>query len=125
MPEFHKIWIDQCAATRGIEEQFGVKDATRYLIGEKFFHFLKASFDHAEFAAEIPAFVLEIKSILQPWEISEFFDDLEKGKVFDPQKAFNGMLDDDEREGPDESDVMRDAEKILLAQNARRLLLGE
>ena len=52
MAEFHKIWIDQCAATHGIKEQFGVKDAARYLIGEKFVRFLEASFDHPEFAAE-------------------------------------------------------------------------
>lgn len=25
--EFHKIWIDQCAATEDIRESFGLKDA--------------------------------------------------------------------------------------------------
>ena len=41
--EFHKIWIDQCAATEGIRERFGLKDALDYLIGEKLFTFLMAS----------------------------------------------------------------------------------
>ncbi len=27
MIEFHKIWIEQCAAAEGIKEQFGAKDA--------------------------------------------------------------------------------------------------
>lgn len=31
MSEFHKIWIDQCAAAEGIRERFGVNDALRYL----------------------------------------------------------------------------------------------
>ncbi len=34
MIEFHKIWIEQCEAAEGIKEQFGAKDAARYLIGD-------------------------------------------------------------------------------------------
>ena len=41
--EFHKIWIDQCAATEGIRETFGLDDALNYLIGEKLFSFLHAA----------------------------------------------------------------------------------
>ena len=44
--EFHKIWIDQCAATEGICEKFGLEDALNYLIGEKLFSFLHAT-EHA------------------------------------------------------------------------------
>ena len=29
--EFHKIWIDQCAATEGISEKFGLENALNYL----------------------------------------------------------------------------------------------
>ena len=38
--EFHKIWIDQCAATEDIRESFGLDNALDYLIGEKLFSFL-------------------------------------------------------------------------------------
>ena len=41
--EFHKIWIDQCAATEDIRESFGQENALDYLIGEKLFAFLMAS----------------------------------------------------------------------------------
>ena len=41
--EFHKIWIEQCAATEDIREQFGTKNALDYLIGEKLFTFVMAS----------------------------------------------------------------------------------
>ena len=34
--EFHKIWIEQCEAARGIENEFGTDKALDYLIGEKF-----------------------------------------------------------------------------------------
>ena len=32
--EFHKIWIEQCEAARGIEVEFGTERALDYLIGE-------------------------------------------------------------------------------------------
>ena len=34
--EFHKIWIDQCSATEGIRDQFGLQNALDYLTGESF-----------------------------------------------------------------------------------------
>ena len=33
--QFHKIWIDQCAATEHIHESFGPENAPDCLIGEK------------------------------------------------------------------------------------------
>ena len=41
--QFHKIWIDQCEATEGIRERFGLENALGYLIGEKLFNFVQAS----------------------------------------------------------------------------------
>jgi hypothetical protein len=64
--EFHKIWIDQSAATEGIRERFGLDDALSYLIGEKLFSFLHAAERDALFAAEVPAFIDEIRRCLQP-----------------------------------------------------------
>jgi hypothetical protein len=55
--EFHKIWIDECAATEDIRESFGPEKALDYLIGEKLLTFLMASEQDPEFAAEVPAFV--------------------------------------------------------------------
>ena len=63
--EFHKIWIDQCAATEDIRESFGLENALDYLIGEKLFTFLMASEQDAGFAAEVPAFVNEIRAFLR------------------------------------------------------------
>src|SRR5688572_8225873 len=52
--EFHKIWIEQCAATEDIRQHFGLEHALDYLIGEKLFSFVRASEQHPEFAAELP-----------------------------------------------------------------------
>ena len=82
--QFHKIWIDQCEATEGIRESFGLKNALDYLIGEKLFNFVQASEQHPEFAAELPAFVAEIQRIFAADEISEYLRHLEQTKFLAP-----------------------------------------
>jgi hypothetical protein len=47
--DFHKIWEEQCEATRTIRERFGVENALDYLIGEKLLNFAKAA-DHGDCA---------------------------------------------------------------------------
>ena len=39
--DFHKIWQEQCEATRTIRERFGVENALDYLIGEKLLIFAR------------------------------------------------------------------------------------
>jgi hypothetical protein len=122
--EFHKIWIDQCAATEDIRESFGQENALDYLIGEKLFAFLMASEQDPQFAGELPAFVAEIRRIFTTAEIGAYFDHLECTK-------FLATLDTDlEIEDPDdeidelwpENPVMG-AEELLRFSRARQLLL--
>ena len=40
MLNLHKIWIKQCEAAKGIEDDFGVVPAMKYRIGEKFMNYL-------------------------------------------------------------------------------------
>jgi hypothetical protein len=120
MIEFHKIWIEQCEAAEEIKDAYGVESAARYLIAEKLLHFLDASQTRPEFAAELPMFIAEIKRIFEPQEIVALLDDLQADLVPDPSKIFNGHEDGDEL---DENDVLYDAEKILLIENAKALLL--
>ena len=85
--------------------------------------FMEVSQERPEFAEELPQFVAEIKRIFDPHEIVTFFDDAQAGRVVDPAKIFNGRaVEDDEL---DESDVLYDAEKLLLIENAKRLLLPD
>jgi hypothetical protein len=69
----HKIWIEQCEAARGIEDEFGTQQALSYL-GEKFLNYLDAAERDADFRAEIPAFTAEIKSIFERWQLAESFN---------------------------------------------------
>ena len=83
--EFHKIWTDQCAATEDIRESFGSEKALDYLIGEKLFTFLMASELDPEFAAEVPAFIEEIRRIFTSAEIRTYLDHLERTKYLAPR----------------------------------------
>ena len=72
--QLHKIWIEQCEAARGIEDEFGTLNALKYLVGEKFLNYLQAADRDAEFRSELPAFVAEIKAIFEPWQLAEYLD---------------------------------------------------
>ena len=78
MKESAKIWIEQCEAAEEIKENFGVKKALGYLIGEKLLKFVQAAEEHPEFDKELPGFISEIKSIFQPWEISEYLENVKR-----------------------------------------------
>jgi hypothetical protein len=121
MTDFHKVWIEQCEAAEGIREQFGVADAARYLVGEKLFRFMQVSQERPEFDEELLKFVAEIKRIFKPHQILEFFDDLQAGLVVDPAKLFSPQLKEGEL---DEHEAQNDADRILVIENAKRLLLG-
>src|ERR1051326_4244929 len=75
--EDHKIWIEQCEATRGLREHFGLETAIDYLISEKLLRFMRAAERDSVYAAEVPAFIAEIRQIFSTDEISALLDYLE------------------------------------------------
>ena len=79
-----EIWKEQCDAARQIESEFDTEKALDYLIGEKFLNFLEAAETDAEFRAEIPAFVAEIKTIFEPWKLAEHLETARQSEPFDP-----------------------------------------
>ena len=86
-----RLWLEQCEAARGIEQEFGVQQALSYLVGEKFLDFLEASDDYATLRADIPAFVSEIKKIFEPWQLAEYLETARQTEPFDPS-----IYDDEE-----------------------------
>ena len=122
--EFHKVWIDQCAAAEDIRESFGLKSALDYLIGEKLLTFLSASEDDAKFAQELPAFVAEIRRVFTVSEIREYLDHLERTKFLAP---FDSDLDLDDlgndiEDEPWLENPISGAEELLRFSRARQLL---
>ena len=121
--EFHKAWIDQCAATEDIRETFGRGKALDYLIGEKLFTFLMASEKDPEFAAEVPAFVNEIRRIFTAAEICAHLDHLERTKFLAPLDPDLDIEDpDDEIDEPWRENPVMGAEELLRFSRVRQLL---
>ena len=82
--EFHKIWIDQCAATEDIRESFGQENALDYLIGEKLLTFAEVAEQRAEFMQQLPDFLQEIRAVFSLEEISEYATQLEFARPLSP-----------------------------------------
>ena len=116
---FHKIWIEQCAATEDIRERFGTNNALDYLIGEKLFTFVTASEQNADFAAELPAFVAAIQRLFSAEEIRAYLDHLERTKVLAPPEP---EIEDGDQEEPWPANPVLGAAELLRFSRIRQLL---
>lgn len=122
--QFHKSWIEQCEATEGIRERFGLQNALDYLIGEKLFHFVQVAEQRPEFAAELPAFVAEIRRLFTAGEIREYLDHLEKTKYLAPLEPELDVHDPDVEAEDEEwlENPVMGAEELLRFSSVRQLL---
>ena len=119
----HKIWIEQCEAAVAIEADFGTGKALSYLIGEKFINFLEAAETDADFRVELPAFVAEIKTIFERWQLAEYLEKARQTERFDPS-----VYEDEDSETIEmerQLELRQSAAELLLVERAREWLLGE
>jgi hypothetical protein len=133
--DFHKIWIEQCEAVRGIEDDFGTQKALDYLIGEKFLDFLEAAETNTDFRGEIPAFVSTIKTTFEPWQLAEYLETARKTEPFDPdlfvprqhEELGEEVIEFDAEEIEDmrKDDIRQCTRDLLLVERAREWLLEE
>lgn len=70
--ELHRMWTEQCDATTGIRNAFGVQQALNYLIGEKFLDFIEAAESNDVFRDELPAFSARIKTLFEPEQLAAY-----------------------------------------------------
>lgn len=117
------IWIEQCEAARGIEDEFGTDKALSYLVGEKFLNFLEAAETDAEFREQIPAFVAEIKRIFEQWQLAEYLEKARQTEPFDP--SLDEEEDSEVVEMERQNDVRRSANDLLLVERAKEWLLKD
>lgn len=135
MTEYHKIWIEQCEAAQGIEDEFGTQKALEYLVGEKFLNFLEAAEADADSRAEIPALVGEIREIFVPWQLAQYLDTAKETEPFDPglfEPRQHSVLGEEEIEFDAEKveemrkdDIRQCTRNLLLIERAREWLLEE
>ena len=115
-----KMWIEKCDAARMIEDEFGTDKALRYLISEKFLNYLEAAERLPDYRAELPAFVAEIKTIFEAWQLADYLETVRQTEQFDPALYDDPELSEMERQ----VDIRRCAADLLLVERAREWLLG-
>ncbi len=135
MTDYPKIWTEQCEAAQGVEDDFGTQKALEYLVGEKFLNFLEADETDADFRGEIPAFVIKIKEIFEPWQLAQYLETAKEAEPFDPalfeprQHSDLGKeaieFDTEEIEEMRKDDIRQCTRDLLLVERAREWLLEE
>jgi len=133
--DFDKIWLEQCEAAQGIEDEFGTQKALDYLVGEKFLNFLETAETDASFRSEIPEFVAGIKTIFERWQLAQYLETARGTEPFDPslfEPRSHSMLgeekiefDAEEVEEMRRDDIRQCTRDLLLVERAREWLLGE
>jgi hypothetical protein len=118
-----KIWVEVCVAARMIEDEFGTDKALRYLVSEKFLDYLQAAERLPDYQAEIPAFVAEIKTIFEPWQLAEYLETARQTEPFDSDIYVDEGEEYIEMERQD--DLRRSAADLLLVERAKEWLLGD
>jgi hypothetical protein len=123
-PDPNEFIESKCDAARNVLEDFGPEKAMGYLIGEKFLNFLAVAETDDDWRQAIPAFVAEIQSIFESWQLAEYLDTPRRlgalGHTADEQG--HRML----REGLEESErIQEDARNLMLLEWAKELLLDE
>lgn len=119
--EFHKNWIEQCEASIGIKERYGVEKALGYLIGEKLFFHLEMVEKDDLWAQEIIPFCAEIKNLYDQWELRNYLDNVKR-----TGPAGHVMSDEDYEEVGHkihEYSVVQAAQNIFRLEKIRTLLL--
>lgn len=115
-----QIWTEECDVAVRIEAEFGAEKALNYLIGEKFLDFLDASDSDPDFRAEIPAFVTEIKTIFERWQLADYLARARHSEPFDPSV----FEDEDSAKFENQLDIGQSAAELLLVKRAEKWLLG-
>ncbi|HQX53876.1 MAG TPA: hypothetical protein PLR25_28445, partial [Planctomycetaceae bacterium] len=124
--EMNKIWIEQCEAALGIEDRFGTQKALEYIVGDKFLNFLEAAETHADFRAEIPAFVARIKAIFERWQLAQYLETAKESEPFDSElfeARSHPLLGDEEIEF--DAEEVEELRTDDIRQCTRDLLLEE
>ena len=135
MTEQHRIWIEQCEAAEGIEDEFGTQKALEYLVGEKFLNSLEAAETDTDFRSEIPAFVAKIKTLFERWQLAQYLETAKETEPFEPklfEPRSHPVLGDEEIEFDAEEvedmrkdDISQCTRDLLLVEQAREWLLEE
>jgi hypothetical protein len=94
------LWREQCEAAKSIRERYGAENALGYLVDEKLMNFAGAAEQRPEFAAELPAFVAEVRKLFTPQKLRDHFAELERTSLFETEPEDEEKFEDDPLDNP-------------------------
>lgn len=123
MTQPQTIWTEQCEAAVEIRGRFGEEKALGYLIGEKLADFVRVADARPEWAAELPAFLAEVRRIFGVETIASYLGRIRRLGPFahigsEAQIAAmraGGMFG--------EEDPVQAADDVLLVERMKEMLL--
>jgi len=118
-----KIWIEQCQATEGNRERFGIEKALGYLIGEKLVNFVEEADGDLDWARELPQFIAEIKKIFSPTEIRDYLETIRRTGTMG-HACTEAEFELFREAGAIDDDPVRGAEDMLIVARIREMLLS-
>jgi hypothetical protein len=119
---FQDIWMEQCEAARSIKDQFGLKAAFDYLVGEKLMTYADAAATRPEFARELPQFVAEVRRIFSAKEIEQHLARIEQEELQDAELAMEEPEDDGETE---DDEAWSEPAELIAARRERFMRMKE
>ena len=94
-----EIWSEQFETARDIKVRYGTKAAFDYVVAEKLMNFADAAQRSTDFAREMPAFIVAVRSLFKQEEVSANLARVERSmsevSVIDPEDD-DALLDDPE-----------------------------
>lgn len=120
--EMEKIWIEQCDATHGIREQYGLEKALGYLIGEKLVNFIQESDKDQVWAKQLPLFISEVKRIFSQIELRDYLENIRYtgALAHTANEDEFGLL---QNHWVFDSDPVRGAEDMMIVARIKEMLL--
>lgn len=95
---FKSLMKSQAKAASGIKQNFGMRQALDYLIGEKLYGYLRGFKDDQDVLESLPFFIDEIKKYFDPNEIQHYFSSVRRLNT-------SGRWDRNKKWDDDEEDI--------------------
>lgn len=119
-----ELWEQQCEAASRIRDDFGWLKGIGYLVGEKFLNFVRDLRGNPAGRARLEEMAQDVRELFPRGELVSYFKNTDRfgslGHIVD-NETYREM----QKDGFKDQSIGEHAEDVILADWARRLILGD